>query len=186
MSEEKEHIDLLQSAMMLGLWLGLYQIVKLALVPLALKFQILAFPLMLMAVGVLPFALKLVRRFRENNNLPTFPFISAWLLSLMTFLFATMLSAIAVYVYLKYMDDGFIASALMEAIEESREAYLSILSGEDAAKMGETFDQIAEILPYMTPSVAVKELVASELSWGNIFSLLIALITSRNKPYKAK
>ncbi len=185
MAEKLQNINISQGAMRLGIWLGLYQTVKLALFPLALKYPTLTLLLIIVAVGVPFFLWRLVRNFRDNETNGFFPFISAWLLSMMTILFATMISSIVAYLYLRYIDGGSFMTAMAAQMEASK---AMIFSGDlpvaDTNAAVKTVENVIELFSSMTPLEFTKQIISSTLFWGNLFSIVIALITARIKPIK--
>ncbi len=187
MAEKNQTTDILQAAMVLGVWLAGYQIIKLALFVFTLKSQLLALPFFAMAAGVPFIACRLVRKFRDSNSMNIFPFITAWLLTLMTFLCATVLSGVVAFVYLNWFDHGFLVSALSEQISESLQIYQSAgntASMQKMTEMTEMMEDVQKMLDGMTPVTMTRWLISSALSWGNIFSLVIAILTARIRPVK--
>lgn len=185
MGTEKQHIDITRTAMTLGLWLGLYQTIKLSLIPLSLKYSVFSLLFLASAIGVPFIAWKLVRDFRDRQTDGVFPFIISWALSIMTFLFATMISSVAAYIYLRYLDNGAVVAGLTRQMEET----MALLSTASTTAAG-TEDMMAEmrvfldLLSSMTPLQATRQIIGVSLSWGNIFSLIIAIFTSVIKKTK--
>ena len=179
----KERIDVLQTAMKLGLWLGLYQIVKLVLFPLALKFSILTPVFLVAALGVPFFAHRLVKRYRDSNGIDFFPFVTSWLITLLTFLFATMLAGIAVYIYLNYIDKGGLSDLIAAQMQEAGNTMMEAGGNSaDTVNAVQSMNALVQALTAMTPLEQTKQIIASMLSWGNIFALIIAIITARIRP----
>ncbi len=181
MSEKYYTIDIMQSSMVLGLWLGSYQVVKFAMVPLSIKFPILGLPALILFIGVPFVAWKLIRNFRDTNTGGFFPFITAWLLSLMMFLFATMISSIAVYIYLRYIDNGFIIPAIVGQLHESRQIAESTGMMGDSADYFDQIEEFASSVSQLSPLQLTKQITGSTLSGGNILSIIIAVITAKYK-----
>ena len=179
-------INVLQVAMNLGTALGVYLIVFYLLLALAVKhagLTLLALPMML---GIPVFAWYLIRRYRDSTNVPFFPFPVSWMLSILTFLFATALSCMAAYLYLRFLDHGELAQALMENLSV-------VMSAQDAAaqqltdpaqieQYKQSMDMINQSLTWfcqLPASGKTKYLIQSSLMWGNILSLIIAIITAK-------
>lgn len=179
-------IDISKAAMSLGTMLGLYQTVKLLLFPLSMRFQFLSPVLFIMVLGVPVVAWKLVRDFRNRHAQDFFPFISAWLTTILMFFFATVLSAVIAYAYLLFIDHGAFFPAMADFFDKSA-AELS--AGQVTAETKAMLDEIGpaiEMLRTLSPLQATKQLVVSNaLFWSNLFSLVIAIITSRPQPFNA-
>ena len=95
-------INILQASMTLGTYLGLYIILAYWITALTVShvtLSLLALPLM---IGIPVVAFFLIRRFRDSTKAPFFPFPVSWMLSILTFLFATVLSCMAAYLYLRF------------------------------------------------------------------------------------
>ena len=63
-----------------------------------------------------------------------------------------------------------------------------ILSGDlpvaDTDAAVKTVENVIELFSSMTPLEFTKQIISSTLFWGNLFSIVIALITARIKPIK--
>lgn len=174
-------INLLQTAMTLGTWLGLYQILKLVSMPLSLKYGSLGLLFFLLAIGVPFVAWKLIKKFRDETTPEFFPFSSAFLICLLMFVFATMLSGFAAYIYLHFIDKGWFFTELETQFTAAKDLLIaSGMQGTDAAQFDASqFDAATEMLQSMTDIGATKQLLSTAMFWGNIFSLIIAGVTAR-------
>lgn len=187
MSEEQQEfkrISISQTAMRLGLWLGLYQSVKLAMVPLATKSALAGIVFGLLAISVPFVAYRLIRKFRDDNTADFFPFISSWLITILMFLFATMISSVVAYLYMRYADNGSIQTFLIARMEESRAVFAGTDEAAGTNEMLAMADQTIDLFKAMNPLTTAKMLVSNSMFFGNIFSVVIALATARIKRLK--
>lgn len=190
MEEQNENrvikINLLQVSMTLGTYLGLYIILVYAITVLSVKFNALSLLAMPLMLGIPVIAYLLIRHFREKNCKPFFPFPVSWMISILTFLFATMLSCMAAYLYLRFIDNGAFAAGMMERMD------MIMLSSDSAAQVftdpaqAEQYNSTMELLKQtvawfcsLPASGMTKQLVQTSLMWGNILSLIIAIITAK-------
>ena len=180
MGEQQTGISISQAAMKLGLILGLYQTVKLMLLVIGLNKSAFSLLSLIAAAGVPFVAYHLVKRFRDNFANDFFPFISAWILSMLTFFFATMIFSIAAYAYLNFADNGMLVNTIVEQMEANK----SLFTAEAPKEFNDIFDQSLEMVRNMNPLQITKTLISSALLWGNIFSLIISIATARIKPIK--
>ena len=179
-------INLLQVSMTLGTYLGIYIVLAYAFIALTVNHTMLslvAFPLLL---GIPVVAYMLVKRFRDQSQAPFFPFPISWIITILTFVFATALSCMAVYLYLRFVDKGAIASNIMSVLDaytKSTQTSISAMTDpvqvEQYTKALEMMRQNITMVCSLTPSGFTKQLISSSLMWGNIISIIIALITAK-------
>jgi hypothetical protein len=145
--------------------------------------SLLALPLV---IGIPVVAFFLIRRFRDSTQAPFFPFPISWMISILTFLFATVLSCMVAYLYLRFIDNGALASGLMARMEEMMAQSDSITSAftdptqiEQYNRTMELFRQSVTWFCSLPASGVAKQLIQTSLVWGNILSLLIGLLTAK-------
>lgn len=179
-------INIMQVSMTLGTYLGLYIILVYALSALSVKYMALSLISMPLILGIPVVAYLLIRRFRDTNCKPFFPFPVSWILTILTFLFATMLSCIAAYLYLRFIDNGAFAACIMERLNEYMLASDSVVQTmTDQAQIeryNATMDLFKQTVTWfcsLPASGMTKQILQSSLMWGNILSLIIALITAK-------
>ena len=179
-------INILQVSMTLGTYLGLYIILVYALSALSVKYMALSLISMPLILGIPVVAYLLIRRFRDTNCKPFFPFPVSWILTILTFLFATMLSCMVVYLYLRFIDNGAFAACIMERLNEYMLASDSVVQTmTDQAQIEQynaTMDLFKQTVTWfcsLPASGMTKQILQSSLMWGNILSLIIALITAK-------
>ena len=179
-------INILQASMTLGTYLGAYIILVYLAMVLTVKYaaiSLLALPLLF---GIPVVAWFLIRRFRDSTKAPFFPFTVSWMLSILTFLFATVLSCMVAYLYLRYIDNGALAAGLtarMDLMMQSSQAATAAMTDpaqvEQYNKMMEMMQQTITWYCSLPATAMTKQLIQASLMWGNIISLIIGLITSK-------
>ena len=190
MEEQNERkiiqINILQTSMTLGTYLGVYMILVYAFMALSVRYTALTLISMPLMLGIPVIAFFLIKRFRDANCMPFFPFPISWMLTILMFLFATMLSCMAAYLYLRFIDKGAFSAAFMELMNSFILAQESVTSGmTDPAQIEqynstlEMFRQTITWICSLSPSGMTKQLLQSSLMWGNILSLIIAIITAK-------
>ena len=190
MEEQEEQkiirINILQTSMTLGTYLGAYIILAYLAMVLTVKYaavSLLAVPLL---IGIPVVAYFLIRRFRDSTKAPFFPFPVSWILSILTFLFATVLSCMVAYLYLRFIDHGALAAGLtarMDMMLQSSEAMTAAMTDpaqiEQYNKTMELMQQTIAWFCSLPASAMTKQLIQSSLMWGNIISLIIGLLTAK-------
>ena len=179
-------INILQTSMTLGTYLGAYIILAYLAMVLTVKYaavSLLAVPLL---IGIPVVAYFLIRRFRDSTKAPFFPFPVSWILSILTFLFATVLSCMVAYLYLRFIDHGALAAGLtarMDMMLQSSQAMTATMTDpaqiEQYNKTMELMQQTIAWFCSLPASAMTKQLIQSSLMWGNIISLIIGLLTAK-------
>lgn len=190
MEEQNEpkiiRINILQTSMTLGTYLGAYIILAYLAVLFTVKYAALtlvSFPLLL---GIPVVAFFLIRHFREQTQTPFFPFPVSWMISILTFLFATALSCMAAYMYLRFLDNGALAAGLtarMDLImQSSHEVTAAMTDPAQVEQYNKTMELMQQTIAWycsLPASAMTKQLIMSSLTWGNIISLIIGLLTAK-------
>ncbi|MCQ2110306.1 MAG: DUF4199 domain-containing protein [Bacteroidaceae bacterium] len=183
--------NILDAAMKLGLMLGIYQIAKLAILVVAVKGSTVAsLVLVALSIGVPVFLWWLVKAYRDRNCRLLFPFPMAWLTSVLTCLFASVIAGVATFAYLQYLDGGAFAADLMAQIEGLKQAALETATETEGAgdvqQYVQQLEAMGKLLAQMTPRQAVLQLFNNNLFWGNLFSVAVGLATSTYALFKKK
>lgn len=179
-------INVFQTAMMLGTYLGLYIILVYALMGLTMKYSALSLVALPLLLGIPVVAFFLIKRFRDANCKPFFPFPVSWMITILTFLFATVLSCMAVYLYLRFIDKGALAAGMMEqmnTIIQASDATIQAMTDQvQIDQIRSNMDMFKSVITWfcsLSPSAMTKQLIQSSLLWGNILSLIIGIIATK-------
>jgi hypothetical protein len=179
-------INLLQASMTLGTTLGLYLILTYVITVLSLKYSLLSFLLMPLVIGIPVVAYLLVSRFRDSNQLPFFPFPISWILSVLMFLFASVLSCMTAYLYLRFIDQGALSASLMayteQFLQSMNESIAALTDPVKIEQMNNYIEMMRQTVTWfcsLPASGVTKQLIQTSLMWGNILSLIIGLITTK-------
>lgn len=179
-------INILQTSMTLGTYLGAYIILAYLALALSVRYHMLSLISLPLMIGIPVVAFFLIRRFRDSTRVPFFPFPVSWMLSILTFLFATVLSCMVAYIYLRYIDHGALAAgltAMMDSMMQSSEAVTATMT--DQAQIDQynrTMEMMQQTIAWycsLPASAMTKQLIQSSLMWGNIISLIIGLLTAK-------
>lgn len=175
MAQQRNNLQ--QTAMLYGTYMGIFWIIKFALLPLGLVFSPfgLLFLLLTCAVPILVFLM--TRSFRKRQCNGELSFFSALVFSFQIYLFAALLTAIGHYLYFQYLDNGFIYTQVLSQLE--------LVKAEPA--MQAQMDQIKHALDVfyeLTPIQLTMQLLSQNIFYGIVFSLPIALLTMRKKLFR--
>ena len=169
-----------QKSMSLGTLLGVYYIVKFCLFPLSLKSGVAGMLFIVLTLMVPVLAWRMVKRFQQTEMPEGMPFLTAWTFALRMFFFASLLVAVAHYVYFAVFDNGMLAQAYAENIATMRETSVEGVTDQLAwQNQLDVIEKTFESLAALKPIQLVMELLVNNLFWGSIAALLIAIFTKR-------
>ena len=179
-------INILQTSMTLGTYLGAYIILAYLVTLLTVKYPALSLLAVPLFIGIPVVAFFLIRRFRDSTQVPFFPFPVSWMLSILTFLFATVLSCMAAYLYLRFLDHGALAAGLTARMDlmmqSSQQVTAAMTDPAQAEQYNKTMELMQQTIAWfcsLPASAMTKQLIQSSLMWGNIISLIIGLLTAK-------
>ena len=190
MEEQNEpriiRINILQTSMTLGTYLGAYIILAYLVSVLTVKYTALSLLAIPLFIGIPFVAFFLIRRFRDSTQAPFFPFPVSWMLSILTFLFATVLSCMVAYLYLRFIDNGALAAGLTARMNEIMQSSQTMTATMTDPAQVEQYNKTMELMQQtiawfcsLPASAMTKQLIQSSLMWGNIISLIIGLLTAK-------
>ena len=190
MEEQNEpkiiRINILQTSMTLGTYLGAYIILAYLTSVLTVKYTALSLLAIPLFIGIPFVAFFLIRRFRDSTQAPFFPFPVSWMLSILTFLFATVLSCMVAYLYLRFIDNGALAAGLTARMNEIMQSSQTMTATMTDPAQVEQYNKTMELMQQtiawfcsLPASAMTKQLIQSSLMWGNIISLIIGLLTAK-------
>ena len=179
-------IHLIQAAMSLGTHLGAYVILVYLSVALSVKYSGITFITIPLILGVPVIAYRLVSHFRDENKMPFFPFPISWIITFLMFLFSTVLSCMVAYLYLRFIDHGAFSANVMTHMEAIIQATSETISTMTDPVQIEHMNNYIEFMRQnvtwfcsLPASGLTKQLIQQSLMWGNILSIIIALITAK-------
>lgn len=184
----QEQPTMINCAMNMGAVVGIYYIGKFCLFPLSLHSTMAAL-LFLGLTLVVPFLIfMLTKRYRDQYLGGQITFANAWLYSVLTMGFGSLLAAAAHYIYFAFIDGGALMGAFAQSIEQLQSIDLSALEGGENAEVLTQFneyitmmEQTAGQLQAMTPIEITMGMLSNNFSWSVMISLPIALIVKNIK-----
>lgn len=172
-----------QASMNMGTVLGIYYVLKFCLFPLSFRNAFAGLLFIVLTVLVPVLAYKLVKRYRRTaSNEGMMTFAQAWSFVLRMFFFASLLAAVAHFVYFSYIDHGMLLQAITDNLNQM--STLQVEGVTDQAvwqKQMEMFRESFDAVAALTPIQMTMELFVNNLFWGCILALPIAAFNA-NKP----
>ncbi|KAA6321670.1 hypothetical protein EZS27_028705 [termite gut metagenome] len=166
-------VSLQKCAMQLGTYMGIYWIAKFFLIPLGFTYQFLFFLFAGLTIAVPFMGYYYVRIFRDKICGGKIKFLQAWAFMIFMYMFAALLTAVAHYVYFRYIDNGFILNSYVEILDNN----LSNIPGLEGY-----FAQVKESVEYMrsmTPIELTMQLMSQNVFYCGILAFITALFVKR-------
>lgn len=177
-NEQRQPASLMHYAMNYGTTLGVYYVLKFILFPLSLTNGVAGLLFLALTVLVPVVAYRLARHFRDHVTRGFISGTLAWSFILQMFLFASLLTAVAHYIYFAYLDHGAVAESFATAAETYKTMVQEMGMG-DATSQLEAIAQTTEMLTKMTAGEMTLNMFSNNLFWGCLLTIPLALIVRR-------
>lgn len=165
----ENRINLQRYAMHFGTFMGIYWIAKFVLFPMGLSnsFLLLLFSVLTMAVPFVGYFY--ARSFRDKICGGSITFMQSWIFMVFMYLFASLLVAVAHYIYFRFLDNGHVMDAYSALLEQSKgvPGFAEII---EEYKSQEIIDMIR--------SMSAIEITMQLLSQNMLYCSILALITA--------
>ena len=160
-----------------GTLMGLFWLAKFTLIPLGI-----VMPLLMMLFQALPVCVPFIgyamaRNYRNHYRAGVISFGEAWLFLFLTFLYASLLTAMGYYIYFRFIDGGFILNSLEEMVNE----FVSSLPQLQREQMSTQMRELINAQRSLTPITIALQQMSQNLMMGAIMALLIAPFVKRTK-----
>ena len=176
-----EYIQLRAFARLDGLKLFVLWLISFACYVAGLKWPGLGMLAILLALYTPFMASRLLRKFRDNGLDGIISFGRGWAYVIFLFFYASLLFAVAQFVYFAYLDKGFFASALAQLFNSSESTEAMKQMG-----MSEILNETLHQLHTMRPIDLVLNILTSNLLVGLFIGLPIAAFCKRERIEKVK
>lgn len=177
MTENKGYLQ--RYAMLFGTYLGGFWILKFILFPLGITVPFL-FSIFIGLTLCVPFmAYYYVRMYRNMVCGGTISFLHAWIFTVFMYMFAALLTAVAHYIYIRFIDQGFILNSY-ETMLNSWEITYKAVPGIDAyiEQLREGLSQVR----LLTPIKSTMQMMSMNVFTGSLLAIPIALFVMKRPP----
>ena len=144
-----------------GTYMGVYWILKFILFPLGLSIPFLLFLFFGLTLGVPFMGYYYARTYRDKVCGGSIRFLQAWVFIVFMYMFAALLTAVAHYIYFRFIDHGFIVNTYMGMFDE--------LSNKE----------VMEMISTLTPIDITMQLMSQNVFYGSILAVPTALFVMR-------
>ncbi|MEG1564273.1 MAG: DUF4199 domain-containing protein [Bacteroides sp.] len=164
-------------AMHFGTYMGIYWVLKFILFPIGLSIPFLLFLFIGLTLGVPFMGYYYVRMYRNKVCGGYINFVQAWIFTIFMYLFASLLAAVAHYLYFGFIDNGYIAHTYLDIINTAAKTPLSGIEPYVAQMR-----TVIELISSMTPIDITLQLLSQNVFYGTLLAIPTALIVmKRNK-----
>lgn len=167
--------------MLFGTYMGIFWILKFILFPLGLTIPFLLFLFAGLTLGVPFMGYYYARTYRNQVCGGSISFPHAWVFTVFMYMFASLLTAAAHYVYFRFLDHGYVVNtveAMVDAVAQSNlpgmESYIS------------TYRDALEAARNISPIEIAMQMVSSNVTWGALLALPTALFVMKRKKDEAQ
>lgn len=163
-------------AMLFGTYMGVFWILKFILFPVGLSvpFLFLLFTGLTLCVPFMGYYY--VRMYRNQVCGGSIGFLHAWAFTILMYMFAAMLAAVAHYVYFRFIDHGYVINTC--------EAMINTIAREDIPGMDsyiDTYREALEMTRSITPIDITLQMVSSNVFWGSLLAFPTALFAMKRR-----
>lgn len=157
-----------------GTYMGIYWILKFILFPLGLSIPFLLFLFIGLTLGVPFMGFYYVRTFRNKICGGSIRFGQAWIFTISMYMFAALLTAVAHFIYFRFIDHGFIL-----------QTYMAMLENLDKANMPGTnayIEQLRDVMDTvgsLTPIDITMQLLSQNVFYGILLAIPTALFVMK-------
>lgn len=161
-----------QYAMIFGTYMGVFWILKFTLVPLGMTspFLLLLFICLTLCVPFMGYYYTKIYRDKVCGG--TIGFLHAWVFDIFMYVCAALLTAVAHYVYFRFIDQGFMLDTLRQ---QSMQMTGNILMSPEQMKT------YIDTMVTLTPTDITLSMVSSNIYYCALLSIPTALIAMRKK-----
>lgn len=173
---QNQPISLQQTAMYFGTLMGLFWIIKFTFLPLGFTIPLLQLLFVLLTFFVPILGYLYARKFRNRYCGGSITFSRAFAFTVLMYLFAALLAAVAHYIYFRYIDNGFLIDSYIGQLEAMKPAATEELK--------ESIDQFIEgfsLISSLSPIQLTFQLISQNFLYGTLLALPTALLVMRRK-----
>ncbi len=173
MAQNRTNI-LQRNAMLLGTYMGIYWILKFILFPFMLRMPSLSFLFLGLTLGVPFMGYYFVRMYRNQVCGGVIGFLHAWVFTFFMYMFAALITAVAHYVYFRFIDHGFVLDTYEWQVEQLLNSGIKEFS-----ESGEVLQEALESVRSLTPIEITMQMISWNLFCGAVLAVPTALFVKR-------
>ena len=163
--------------MLFGTYMGGYWILKFVFFPLGLSIPFLSLLFMGVTICVPFMGYYYARIYRNTACGGSIGFLHGWVFTLSMYVFASLLTAVAHYIYFRFIDQGYIVGIYREQIQ-------MLTSGQvpGMEQYADTLRNALATLESLTPTDITLQLLSWNIFCGSLLAIPTALFVMRRRP----
>lgn len=159
-----------------GTYMGAYWILKFILFPLGLTIPFLLFLFIGLTLGVPFMGYYYARMYRDKICGGEINFVQAWIFTVFMYMFAALLTAMAHFIYFRFIDQGFIINTYTSLLDNTSQAGIPGMSS-----YINQFKETMEVIRSLSPIDITLQLLSQNVFYGSILAIPTALIVKKKK-----
>ena len=164
-----------QYAMIFGTYMGIFWILKFALIPLGLTRPFLSLLFICLTICVPFMGYYYTRLYRDRVCGGVITFMHAWSFNILMYMCAALLTAIAHYVYFQYIDGGYI-------LDTCRDTLQTLMNTPGMEANTSQIEQALDTMAGLTPVDIMLNMLQTNVFFCVLLGIPTALLAMRNRP----
>lgn len=165
-----------ECAMRYGTGMGLLWAFKFMLFPLGLRIPFLELLFLVLTLGVPVLGYIFAKQFRDRYCDGEVTFSRAFLFTTFMYLFASLLVAVAHYIYFRYLDGGFILETYQNIWNQTKE-----MANYELMPLLQQYDEALKLISELSPLEITFQLMSNNIFCGMLMAVPTALLVMRKK-----
>lgn len=161
-------------AMQYGTCMGLYWIFKFIFFPLGLRVPFLELVFMVLTLAVPVLGYVYARRFRDRYCGGYLSFFQALAFCFLMYVFASILTAVAHYIYFQYIDNGYLFEVYGKLLRQAGKM-------EGMEPFVKQMDDVLDAFRQLSPIKLTMQLISQNIFYGSLIAFPTALLVMRRK-----
>jgi len=157
--------------------MGIFWIFKFIFFPLGMRYQLLLFIFIGLTLYVPFLGYKYGKKFRDIICGGKITFMQSWIFLIFMYMFAALLTAVAHYVYFRFLDNGFVVDTYTNVLEMWTNMDLPAFQ-----PYVEQMKLTIELVRSLSPIEITMQLLSSNVLYCSILSLITAPFIMKNNP----
>ena len=172
----ENRISLQRYAMVFGTYMGVFWIFKFIFLPLGFTNGLFNLVFTVLTIAVPFMGYRFARIFRDKACGGTISFLQSWLFMVFMYMFAALLTAVAHYIYFRFLDNGFIVDQVTILMNNFHT---------DIPQMNAYVEQVKQTLDViraLTPIEITMQLLSQNFLYCSVLALVTAPFVMKRNP----
>lgn len=177
MAENRNYMQ--RYAMLFGTYMGGFWILKFICFPLGLSIPFLLFLFTGLTICVPFMGYRYARMYRDRVCEGNIGFLHAWIFTVFMYMFAALLTAVAHYIYFRFIDQGHVINTCETLVNTVAQSNIPGMEATIA-----TYREALEEARKITPIEWTMQMMSSNFFWGSLLAVPTALFVMKRKREK--